>query len=147
MTIASRRLALTGLACLAGLGLSGCVGETLDRGYVPSALALQQVTVGAPREQVILALGTPSTTADFGGEVLYYITQKASRPVAFLNTRVTDQSVLAVYLNGDKQVARVANYGLQDGQVFDFISKTTPTSGKDFSFISQLLTATGRVAL
>jgi outer membrane protein assembly factor BamE (lipoprotein component of BamABCDE complex) len=141
------RLTGAAIAVLAAVGLAGCVGETLTRGYVPSETALQQVPVGAPREQVLIVLGTPSTTADFGGEVLYYISQKANRPVAFMNTRVVDQQVLAVYLDETGTVTRIANYGLQDGQIVDFVSRTTPTGGKDFSFLSQLFSAAGNVSL
>jgi len=146
-TQAYRPMAAAGAILAAGLLLGGCMGETLTRGYVPSELALEQVTVGASREQVLLTLGTPSTTADFSGEVFYYITQKSNRPVAFMNSRVIDQRVLAVYFSEDGVVSQIADYGLQDGQVFDFVSRTTPTTGKDFSFISQLLSATGRMAL
>lgn len=135
------------LAVVAGFGLAGCVGETFTRGYVPSQNALQQVSVGAPREQVLLALGTPSTTADFGGEVFYYISQTTKRPVAFMNTHVTDQKVLAVYLNEAGEVTQIADYGIQDGQIFDFVSRTTPTSGRDFSFVSQLFSGVGRIQL
>ena len=141
------RLTGAAMAFVAAVGLAGCVGETLTRGYVPSETAVQQVPVGAPREQVLIVLGTPSTTADFGGEVLYYISQKANRPVAFMNTRVVDQQVLAVYLDESGTVTQIANYGLQDGQIFDFVSRTTPTGGKDYSFLSQLFTAAGNVNL
>jgi outer membrane protein assembly factor BamE (lipoprotein component of BamABCDE complex) len=141
----SRHFRGTALAIVAGLGLSACIGETLQRGYVPSENALQQVQVGAPREQVMIALGTPSTTADFGGEVFYYISQKTNRPVAFMNAHVVDQTVLAVYFDENSQVSKIANYGLQDGQIVDFVSRTTPTGGKDFSFLSQIFSATGVV--
>lgn len=133
------------VALLTGMSVAACVGETLHRGYVPSQSALQQVQVGAPREQVLIALGTPSTTADFGGEVFYYISQVTSRPVAFLNSRVVDQSVLAVYFDRDSQVERIAQYGLEDGQVIDLVTRTTPTGGRDFSFLGQLLGAAGNV--
>lgn len=133
----------TTLLLVALLGLSGCMGETLQRGYIPSESALQQVQVGSAREQVLIALGTPSTTADFGGEVFYYISQKTNRPVAFMNSRVIDQTVLAIYFDENEQVAQVANYGLEDGQIIDLVSRTTPTAGKDFSFVSQLFSATG----
>jgi outer membrane protein assembly factor BamE (lipoprotein component of BamABCDE complex) len=129
------------LICAAAL--TGCIGETLNRGYVPSDMALQQVQVGAPREQVLIALGTPSTTADFGGEVFYYISQTTSRPVAFMNAHVVDQKVLAIYFDENGQVAQIANYGLQDGRIFDFVSRTTPTGGRDFSFLSQIFSAAG----
>jgi outer membrane protein assembly factor BamE (lipoprotein component of BamABCDE complex) len=141
MKIASRGQASAALALLAGSALAGCMGETLQRGYVPSELALQQVYEGAPREQVLIALGTPSTTADFGGEVFYYISQKTNRPVAFMNSRVIDQQVLAVYFDENQQVTRIANYDLRDGRIFDMVSRTTPTSGKDFSFLTQLFSA------
>jgi len=135
------------VAIVAALGLAACGGETLTRGFVPSETALQQVPVGAPREQVMIVLGTPSTTADFGGEVLYYISQKTNRPVAFMNMRVVDQQVLAVYLDENDTVTKIANYGLQDGRIFDFVSRTTPTGGRDFSFLSQLFSAAGNVSL
>ena len=134
--------AFAGLVIVASMGLAGCMGETLQRGYIPSETALQQVQVGAPREQVLIALGTPSTTADFGGEVFYYISQKTNRPVAFMNAHVIDQTVLAVYFDENGAVSQVANYGLEDGQIIDLVSRVTPTAGKDFSFISQLFSAT-----
>jgi outer membrane protein assembly factor BamE (lipoprotein component of BamABCDE complex) len=133
------------VALLMTMAAASCIGETLQRGYIPSEQALQQVQVGAPREQVLIALGTPSTTADFGGEVFYYISQKTNRPVAFMNPRLVDQTVLAVYFDQNSQVSRIANYGMQDGQLVDFVSRTTPTGGKDFSFLAQLFTATGVV--
>jgi outer membrane protein assembly factor BamE (lipoprotein component of BamABCDE complex) len=135
--------AAVALAVFAAVGLSGCMGETLNRGYVPTESALQQVQVGAPREQVLVALGTPSTTADFGGEVFYYVSQKTNRPVAFMNSRVVDQTVLAVYFDQNSQVVNIANYGLEDGQIVDLVSRTTPTGGRDFSFVSQLFSAAG----
>ena len=36
-------------------------------------------------------------------------------------------------------MTQIANYGLQDGKVFDFVSRTTPTGGKDETFIGQML--------
>ena len=146
MTIEAHPLRGAGLALLAGIFLAGCIGQTQLRGYVPSDSALQQVTVGAPREQVLIALGTPSTTADLGGEVFYYISQTTNRPVRFMNSSVIDQKVLAVYFDENKEVTKVANYGLQDGRIFDFVTRTTPTSGKDFSFLTQLFAAAGNFA-
>ena len=147
MTIRSHPLGAAAMALLTGLGLAGCMGETLKRGYVPSEMALQQVAVGAPREQVLIALGTPSTTADFGGEVFYYISQTSNRPVAFMNSRVIDQQVLAVYFDSNQQVSRIAHYDLQDGHIFDLVSRTTPTAGKEFSFLTQLFSAAGNFGL
>jgi outer membrane protein assembly factor BamE (lipoprotein component of BamABCDE complex) len=133
----------------AGLGLSACTtadltpGETLTQGYVIDEQAIELVPVGSSREQVILALGSPSTTATFDAEAYYYISQIRRRDVAFMNPRIVDQRVLAVYFGNDGRVTQIANYGLQDGKVFDFISRTTPTGGRDTTFIGQVLTGVG----
>ncbi|MGO4840124.1 outer membrane assembly protein BamE, partial [Rhizobiaceae sp. 2RAB30] len=52
--------------------------------------------------------------------------------------------ILAVYFGPDGRVANIAHYGLKDGKVFDFVSRTTPTGGKDNSFIGQLLSGAGK---
>ena len=114
-------------------------GQTLTQGYIIDQESLDLVPVGSSREQVLLALGTPSTTATFDNEVFYYISQTRKRPVAFMNPKVVDQRVMAVYLGDDGRVTNIANYGLQDGKVFDFVSRTTPTGGREQTFIGQLL--------
>jgi outer membrane protein assembly factor BamE (lipoprotein component of BamABCDE complex) len=133
----------TTAACvvLVALGLlpGGCFGETFQRGYVLPDGALQQIPLGASQEQVLLVLGTPSTVATVSGEAFYYISQRAERSVSFLPTKVTDQRVIAVYFDQTRRVRRLAEYGLRDGKVFDFISQTTPTGGTDQSVINGLL--------
>lgn len=136
-------LAATGLALVL---LSGCKttdtlkpSETFVQGFVADQQTLDQIPVGSSREQVLLSLGTPSTTATFDNEVFYYISQTRRRSVAFQNPRVVDQRVLAIYFGADGRVEKLANYGLQDGKIFDFISRTTPTGGKDQNFLIQLI--------
>jgi outer membrane protein assembly factor BamE (lipoprotein component of BamABCDE complex) len=133
--------ALTGCNSAKSLGLDP--SETLTQGYVIDQQQIDLVPVGSSREQVILALGSPSTTATFDNEVFYYISQTRKRPVAFMNPRLVDQRVLAVYFGEDGRVTNIANYGMKDGKVFDFISRTTPTGGKDQNFIGQLIAGAG----
>ncbi|MFC0191249.1 outer membrane protein assembly factor BamE [Aureimonas pseudogalii] len=126
------------------MALGGCqTAQVYNQGYIVDEQALAQVPVGSSREQVMLALGSPSTTATFDNEVFYYISQKRVRPVAFMNPRLVEQRILAVYFGADNTVTRIANYGLQDGRVFDFISRTTPTGGKDSSFLGSILSDEG----
>src|ERR1700734_3247582 len=116
----------------------GCFGETFQRGYVLPDGALEQIPLGASQEQVLLVLGAPSTVATVSGEAFYYISQKADRPIAFMQGRVTDQRVIAVYFDRDRKVERLAEYGIKDGKVFDFASRTTPTSGNENTVLSYL---------
>jgi outer membrane protein assembly factor BamE (lipoprotein component of BamABCDE complex) len=129
-----------GIALLIGLALAlaGCAdrfSETLQRGYVLPTGALEQIPVGATQEQVLLVLGTPSTVATLNGEVFYYISQKARRAAAFLHYEIIDQRVIAVYFDKDRRVVRLADYGLKDGKIFDYVSQTTPTGGQEMSYL------------
>lgn len=124
------------------LSLSGCnTQQVLVHGSVISQDQVDLVPVGSSREQVLLSLGTPSTTGTFDSEVFYYISQNKTKKYAYQKGKITDQRIFAVYFDEEYQVARLADYGLQDGKVFDFISRTTPTGGKDRTFLGQLLQA------
>jgi outer membrane protein assembly factor BamE (lipoprotein component of BamABCDE complex) len=141
-------IASIAFACGGAFVLSGCtnVSQTLKprqnftTGYVVDQQALDLVPVGSSREQVVLSLGTPSTTNTVEGkEAFYYISQERTRAAAFARTKVTSQRVLAVYFDGDAKVERIADYGLQDGKVFDFITRTTPTGGADAGFLLSVI--------
>jgi outer membrane protein assembly factor BamE (lipoprotein component of BamABCDE complex) len=133
---------LAALVVALGLTLGGCFTQTYQRGYVLADGALEQIPIGATQEQVLLVLGTPSTVATVSGEVFYYISQKTEK-TAFLPQRIVDQRVVAVYFDKERRVTRLANYGLQDGKVFDFVSRTTPTSGEELSYLTYLFKILG----
>ena len=129
-------LAAVGLVCAM---LGGCAGEQFQKGYILPQGALEQIPIGASQDQVLIVMGTPSTVATLDGEVFYYISQRSERKVAFMNQQVIDQRVIAIYFDKNRQVQRLANYGLQDGRIFDFISRTTPTSGQELNYLTPLL--------
>src|SRR5215213_2918317 len=118
-----------------GLMLGGCFTQTYQRGYVLAEGALEQIPLGAPQEQVLISLGTPSTVATVSGEVFYYISARTEQ-TSFLPEKVVDQRVVAVYFDKNRRVQRIANYGQQDGKIFDYISRTTPTSGQELSYLT-----------
>ena len=139
-TAAKRRPAATyavlfTLAAMPG----GCFGETFQRGYMLPEGALEQIPLGASQEQVLIVLGTPSTVATVSGEAFYYISQRAERPISFMPTKITDQRVIAVYFDRQRKVQRLAEYGMKDGKIFDFVSQTTPTAGSDLNVISTII--------
>jgi outer membrane protein assembly factor BamE (lipoprotein component of BamABCDE complex) len=125
--------AIAGLALL--LGGCGAFTQTYQRGYVLPEGALEQIPIGAPQEQVLIVLGTPSTVATVSGEVFYYISQRTEQ-TAFLPQKLVDQRVVAVYFDRNRRVERLADYGLKDGRVFDFVSRTTPSAGQELSYLS-----------
>lgn len=120
--------------------MAGC-GEQFQKGYILPPGALEQIPIGASQDQVLIVMGTPSTVATLNGEVFYYISQRAERPVAFMTDRVVDQRVIAIYFDKNRQVRKLANYGMKDGKIFDFISRTTPTSGQEVNYVAPLFKA------
>ena len=131
---------LLGAAAVVALGLlvGGCLGQVYQRGYVIPEGALQQIPIGAPQEQVLIVMGTPSTVATVSGDAFYYISQRTESAVAFMPDKPVDQRVVAIYFDKNRRVERLADYGIRDGKVFDYISRTTPTGGRDASYLSSV---------
>ena len=136
--IRGNRIAKLVFAAALALSLAGCIGYDgeLQHGYVADDRLLEQVKVGSSAEQVLVVLGTPTSTSTVGGSAWYYISQKTSQSLAFQQPSIVDRRIFSVYFDKKKKVERIANYGLQDGQVFDFVSRTTPTAGAESSFIA-----------
>ncbi len=84
-------------------------------------------------------MGKPSTTSTDVCDALKYIGQKMHRALAFMPVQMEDQNVLAVYFAAKTgKVERIANYGMKDGQIFDFVSRTTPTGGQEPNFLRNM---------
>ena len=50
---------------------------------------------------------------------------------------------VAIYFDKNRTVQRVANYGLQDGKIFDFVARETPAGGQELSYITYLFKIIG----
>ena len=135
-----QRFAAVALMCLA---LGGCFSEQFQKGYILPENALGQIPIGASQDQVLLVLGTPSTVATVSGEVFYYISARTEQ-TSFLPEKVVDQRVVAVYFDKNRRVERLANYGQRDGKIFDFVSRTTPTSGQELTYLTYVFKVFGK---
>ena len=108
-----------------GLGACGAIAQTYQRGYILPDGALAQIPLGSSQEQVLAVLGTPSTVAIVSGEVFYYISQ-------------TNRRIVAVYFDRNRKVQSLADYGMKDGEIFDYVSQKTPSGGEELSYLSYL---------
>ncbi len=46
-----------------------------------------------------------------------------------------DRRVVAVYFDKNRRVQRLADYGLKEGRIFDYISRTTPSGGAEQNYL------------
>ncbi|WP_183228408.1 outer membrane protein assembly factor BamE [Bartonella callosciuri] len=145
VTLIKRKL-LIGLSITSMIAITGCSildssgsSQVYQEGYILDKNALNSISVGSSQKQVLLSLGTPSLKTKYDNEVFYYISQTRYRRMQFMKTKIIDRKVLAIYFNKNGQVTKIANYGLQNGQIFDFIEKTTPTATKEQPFLMQII--------
>ncbi len=133
------------LAALGALALAGCDSNIIKHGVQFHEGDLQQIQPGMSQEQVRMNLGSPSTTAVVGtSQAFYYISSTATQ-TAFMLPTEQDRQVVAVYFSPAGTVERVANYGMKDGRVFDYVSRTTPApGGKDVGIIQSLFRNLGQ---
>ncbi len=134
-------LLIASMAAIAGCSIldSSGTSQLYQEGYILDKNALSSISVGSSQEQVILTLGTPSLKTKYDNEVFYYISQTRYRAMQFMKTKIIDRKVLAIYFNKNNQVTKIANYGLQNGQIFDFIAQTTPTATREQPFLIQII--------
>jgi outer membrane protein assembly factor BamE (lipoprotein component of BamABCDE complex) len=144
----SFRSLTAGAVLLALLGATACspVEPIVDyRGYLPRPEEIRRIQIGMSKTEIEALLGSPSTTATMEnlGESYYYISSVVETH-AFLAPRVVDREILAVRFDQDQRVSGLAHYGLEDGKIIDFITRETPTRGKELSLLRQMFDNIGR---
>ena len=131
----ARPLTLIGLLAVV---LAGCAETVTRHGHLFQEGELQKVSAGMSQEQVKMSLGTPTTQAPVGsGSAFYYISSTESQAL-FLAPKEKDRQVVAVYFDRTGSVDRVAQYGLKDGKVFDYVKNETPVHAKDEGLLKAL---------
>ena len=126
------------LAALAALVLTACSETVTVRGHQFQESDLQRVTKGMGQDQVRAALGSPTTTAAVGTGSAYYYISSTEGQAAFFKPTEKDRKVLAVYFTQMGSVDKVAQYGLKDGKVFDYVKNETPNAARDEGILKAL---------
>ncbi|HWY61831.1 MAG TPA: outer membrane protein assembly factor BamE [Rhizomicrobium sp.] len=122
--------------------LIACTPVVNQRGYLEDKDLEASIKAGADTKTSVQdKLGYASTTATFGGDVWYYISQ-TEKQVAFFTPTVQQRSILAVYFDKTGKVANMQHYALTQGHLISLESRTTPARGREMTFLQQLLNAT-----
>lgn len=125
--------------------LTSCAPVIDYHGYLPRTEDIRKVRRGQSKAEIQALLGSPSTTAtiDREGDTFYYISSVVEN-LSFLRPRVVDREILAIRFGPDGRVSDFAHYGLEDGKIIDFISRKTPTRGKELTILQQMFQNLGR---
>lgn len=126
------------LAAAAVWALAGCAETVIKHGHQFQDSDIGQISPGMSQDQVKTVLGTPTTTAAVGSGSAYYYISSIQTQTAFFSPTEKDRKVLAIYFNPLGSVNKVAQYGLKDGKVFDYIKQETPSHAKDEGVLKAL---------
>ena len=137
------KFAIVTSAVLAGaIALIACAPVISQRGYLPDPTLEATIKAGNDTKTTVQErLGYASTTATFGNDSWYYISA-TEKQVAFFNPTILKRQIMAVYFDKQNKVTGVRHYGLKDGHLIAFESRTTPARGRETTFLQELLKAT-----
>lgn len=142
----ARHKASFGVIALCAALLAGCAKDIDARGNLPPPEAMAQLAPGEQtRQDVRTLLGTPATTAVFDDETWYYISAHTTQ-YAFYPNHELDRTVYAVTFDDRGILKNVRELNLADGENVAIASRETPTKGREFSLIEQLLGNLGRIS-
>ncbi len=113
-------------------------------GYIADTEKVANLEPGVTSKAVAReTLGTPSSVATFDPDTWYYISSTQER-FAFLNKSTTDRAILALKFDDTGVLTKMATYGLEDGRIVNYVSRETPTRGKELTFLEQMFGNVGR---
>jgi len=122
----------------------GCSPMVATHGNVVEADRLAAIHEGSStKSDVADGLGTPTATGTLDPNTWYYVGQRTEK-TAFFAPEVVDRKVVAIHFDPAGIVRKIEQLDLAAGQNIDFVSRTTPTAGKDLSFLEQMLGNVGR---
>lgn len=140
------RQCLTGVLASAALASLVACSPVIDhRGYLPRSQDIQKLQVGMSKTEVESLLGSPSTTATINtaGDSYYYVSSVVEqKPI--IGADVQDRQVIAVRFDVEDRVQNFAHYGLEDGRIVNFVSRETPTKGRERSLIKEFFGNLGK---
>ena len=127
------------LTALLVLVLAACTPTVANRGNILDSEKLADIKVGeSTREDVATKLGTPTQVSTFDDKTWYYIGRQTEQ-YSFLDPEVIKQKAVQVTFNDNGVVTSVNDLNLNDAYNVDPVEKTTPTYGRDDTFIKQLI--------
>ena len=130
---------------LGAIFLTGCTPARNTHGNLVSDVRYNQVhPYETTRYELRQIWGPPTAVAPFtGGDTWYYIGQK-SEVMGIFKEEITDRRVIRVDFDTAGTVTQIAELDPGAGQDIDPVNRRTPTAGREFTILQQLVGNLGR---
>lgn len=130
-------------ACAAILALNACQASRNFHGYLPDQVLPQNIEPSVDtRSTVIARLGSPSTTSVFDDNLWVYMSATREQ-LTYHRPKVVRRNIVAIQFDDSDQVIDVLTYDMDAGEVIDFVSRETPTRGRQLGILEQLFGTIG----
>lgn len=129
---------------LVSASLLACAPVVDNKGYVFNDKNLAQISKGSTnKEMVRTIMGGPSAVASVDAKIFYYISSRFET-YTYRAPKEVDRRIVAIHFDESDVVNDIKAYGLQDGNIVDFMKRETVTRGKKLTFLDQLFGNIGR---
>lgn len=127
------------------VGLSACVSQTRNHGYLPSEQDLSEIVIGVDsRETVADLVGTPTTAGVLSAGNFYYVGDTTVTR-GWRAPKIVDRQIVAITFDEAGIVQNVTRYGLEDGRVVPIVRRVTESTDGDISFVRRLFGNVGGI--
>jgi outer membrane protein assembly factor BamE (lipoprotein component of BamABCDE complex) len=141
----SRRVRMSIIIAACALGVTACNPVLRAHGYRYTTNEEPVITPDEDNQASVLdRLGNPSTRGTFEDNTWYYISA-TRESLAYLRPVTRDRRIIAVRFDDEGIVSEVAEYSLEDGRLFAYAGRETPTRGRELSLLEQVLGNIGGV--
>ncbi len=134
-----RRLGCGAVIIVSCLSLSACgLSRVVTRGNLPDPEKVAEMKPGkVTKDDILDALGSPSSVNVFGNETWYYISER-TETVAFLAPKVLSRQVFAVEFDKAGKMTQIVSLGLDAGREVTHVKRVTPTFGQELTVLDQI---------
>ena len=125
--------------------IAACSPVTHTRGNLALAEKIEAIKPGKQtREMIAEMLGSPSTTATFEKEDVWYYIGERTEAMAFLAPKVVERKIVVLHFDKQGIVQAVDELDGNKGKSVTPVDRVTPTRGKDLSVFEQIIGNVGR---
>ena len=135
----SGRVSRFGALALAAAGAaSACSPIVVNRGYAPTDSQIAELLPGVDDANTVSAkIGRPSIGGVIRNDSWYYVASRVET-FAYNAPEVTERKIVAVQFDEQGVVEAVNIYGVEDGRIINYVTRTTPTFGRELTVLQQI---------
>jgi outer membrane protein assembly factor BamE (lipoprotein component of BamABCDE complex) len=129
---------------IASVLISACAADVNVRGNIIDPDQSKIIKPGVQNKAAVRnLLGSPTNVSTFSNDTWYYITQ-LDHARAFRENTSLSRNIFAVSFDKTGIVTKIKTYTLKDGRKVRYAKRVTPTPGREFTLIQQLMGNLGR---